>query len=49
MSHINIELEEALKRGYAEMSEINSKLAEDGIYADNQALEAAEQNLTECE
>ena len=48
MSHINIELEEALKRGYAEMSEINSKLAEEGIY-EQSGIRGSIDNLTECE
>lgn len=49
MSHNEKELFEALARGYAEMSEINTALAEEGIAADNEALEISEQNLTECE
>ncbi len=49
MSHKLNELYEALKRGYAEMSEINSDLAKEGVAADNEALEHCEDNLTECE
>lgn len=49
LSHKEKELMEALKKGYSEMSQINAELAEDGIYADNEALETGEQNLTECE
>ena len=49
MSHNDNKLYEALKKGYAEMSEINAELAEEGIAADNEALEISENNLTECE
>ena len=36
-----------MKKGYMDMGEINSKLAEEGIYADNEALFIAEHNA-EC-
>lgn len=49
MSHKLNELYEALKIGYAEMSEINTAIAEEGVIADNEALEHCENNLTECE
>ena len=49
MSHKDKELFEALARGYAEMSEINSALAEEVVVAGNEALEICEENLTECE
>ena len=49
MSHNDNKLYEALKKGYAEMSQINSDLAEEGVIADNEALEISENNLTECE
>lgn len=49
MSHKEKELFEALAKGYVEMAEINSALAEEGMYSDNEAFETGEQNLTECE
>lgn len=49
MSHNDNELYEALKKGYAQMSEINSELAREGVVSDNEALEISENNLTECE
>ena len=49
LSHNDNKLYEALKKGYVEMSQINSELAEEGIAVDNAALEISENNLTECE
>jgi len=49
LSHNDNKLYEALKKGYAEMSQINSELAQEGIAVDNEALEISENNLTECE
>ena len=43
------ELEKLLEKGYAEMSEINLTLANESLEADNEALEALEKKLTECE
>ena len=41
--------EECLKEGYLLMSQINLKLAKEGLCSDNDALELAEQNLAESE
>jgi hypothetical protein len=49
LSHNDTGLLEALARGYAEMSEINASLAAEGFYADSEAFENCEENLTECE
>lgn len=49
MSHNDNELYEALKKGYAEMSEVNLYLAEECVASDNEALDISENNLTECE
>ncbi|MCD8391384.1 MAG: hypothetical protein LUD03_06055 [Firmicutes bacterium] len=40
---------EELKKGYEEMAEINAALAEEGVAADNEALERCEEKLTECD
>lgn len=42
-------LEEALKKGYTEMGEINLRLAEICFEADRQQLESYEEKLSECE
>lgn len=34
-----------LAQGYREMSQINRRLAEEGLFSDNAALQLAEQNL----
>lgn len=43
------ELEDALKKGYTEMGEINLRLAEICFEADRQQLESYEEKLSECE
>lgn len=42
-------LYEELKNGYIEMGGINLEESEAGLIADNEALDAGEENLTECE
>ena len=43
------ELRELLKKGYAEMAEINLEEAEYGFESANEALRVCEEKLTECE
>ncbi len=38
-----------LESGYKEMSEINLKLAQECLEADNECLSQCEEKLTECE
>ena len=38
-----------LESGYEEMSEINLKLAQECLEADNECLSQCEEKLTECE
>lgn len=45
----NQDLYNKLAKGYIEMSGINLEESEAGLTADNEALEAIEENLTECE
>ena len=45
----NSELEEALKKGYTEMGEINLRLAEICFEADQTQLDSYEEKLSECE
>ena len=42
-------MEEALVKGYIEMSAINLDLAKEGESADYEAWELSEESLTECE
>ena len=51
MSHkLTAEELQALKNGYREMENLNVELAEDGLDADNEALQTCEEYLTrECE
>ncbi|MGN0149818.1 MAG: hypothetical protein ACI4C7_06170 [Clostridia bacterium] len=50
MSHTKkAELERQLKEGYEEMAEINLKLAQMCLEADNECLSQCEEKLTECE
>ncbi len=50
MSHeTKAELERQLEKGYKEMAEINRKIAEDCLEADNECLFQSEEKLTECE
>lgn len=42
-------LEEQLKVGYKEMADINLKLAQMCLEADNESLSLCEEKLTECE
>ncbi len=43
------ELEKALEKGYREMADINSELADEGVASDNEALEACVGKLLECD
>ena len=42
-------IRDSMKKGYAEMGEINSEIAEACVSADNAALKLYEQKLSECE
>ena len=42
-------LENQLRKGYTEMSELNAELAEEGIASDNEALVSSEEKLMESE
>ncbi|MFU0799399.1 MAG: ribbon-helix-helix protein, CopG family [Xylanivirga thermophila] len=44
-----IEIREKMRKGYEEMAKINIQLTEVGANCDNQALEAYEAILSECE
>ena len=43
------EIREKLRDGYIEMSEINSKLADEGVYCDARTICFYEDSLAECE
>lgn len=51
MSHkLTAEEQKALEKGYKDIGRLNSELAEEGINADNEALQSSEEYLTrECE
>ncbi len=50
MSHkTKAEIMRELEKGYKEMAEINSELAEQFLKADNDCLSQYEEKLTECE
>ena len=53
LSHITVkekqELLRELAKGYKEMSEINTNLAEEGVASDNESLSKCEDSLTESD
>ncbi len=46
---LSVQRRVCLARGYRAMGTLNSKIAEESITSDNDALTAGEQKLTECE
>ncbi|MBP3359469.1 MAG: antitoxin MazE [Clostridia bacterium] len=42
-------LEDQLKKGYAEMAELNLELAQECVNSDNEALDSLEEKLMESE